>query len=47
MRSQGVGTRADFDEQKKEATKYFDGQLKYNLNPTTTRAISWATTPTT
>ena len=33
MRSQGVGTRADFDEQKKEATKYFDGQLKYNLNP--------------
>ena len=22
-----------FDEQKKEATKYFDGQLKYNLNP--------------
>ena len=33
MRSQGVGSRADFDEQKKEATKYFDGQLKYNLNP--------------
>lgn len=33
MRAQGVGSLADFDEQKKEATKYFDGQLKYNLNP--------------
>ena len=31
--SQGIATRADWDEQKKEATEYYDNQLAYNLNP--------------
>ncbi len=31
--SQGMETRADWDEQKKGATEYFDNQLAYNLNP--------------
>jgi cell wall-associated protease len=31
--SQGIETRADWDEQKKGATEYFDNQLAYNLNP--------------
>lgn len=31
--SQGVESRADWDEQKKGATEYFDNQLAYNLNP--------------
>jgi len=31
--SQGIETRADWDEQKKGATEYFDDQLNYNLNP--------------
>jgi subtilisin family serine protease len=31
--SQGIESRADLEEQKKEATAYFDGQLNYNLNP--------------
>ncbi len=31
--AQGIASRADLEEQKKEATKYFSGQLEYNLNP--------------
>lgn len=31
--SQGIESRSDLEEQKKEATKYFSGQLDYNLNP--------------
>ncbi len=31
--AQGINNRADWEEQKKEATEYFDNQLKYNLNP--------------
>lgn len=33
MIGQGIESRAVLDEQKKEATKYFSGQLDYNLNP--------------
>lgn len=31
--AQGINNRADWEEQKKEATEYFDNQLQYNLNP--------------
>ncbi|MCW5925051.1 MAG: S8 family serine peptidase [Saprospiraceae bacterium] len=30
---QGIASREDLEEQKKEATKYFTNQLEYNLNP--------------
>ncbi|MBK8193097.1 MAG: S8 family serine peptidase [Lewinellaceae bacterium] len=33
VRAQGIANSAELQEQKAEATKYFDGQLKYNLNP--------------
>lgn len=33
MMAQGINSRTDLEEQKKEATKYFSGQLDYNLNP--------------
>ena len=29
----GVASRADLEEQRKQASEYFDGQLAYNLNP--------------
>ena len=29
----GIGSRADLEAQRKEASEYYDGQLKYNLNP--------------
>ena len=29
----GVASRADLEEQRKEASEYYDGQLNYNLNP--------------
>lgn len=33
VRAQGIANSTELQEQKAEATKYFDGQLKYNLNP--------------
>ena len=29
----GISSRADLEEQRKEGSEYFDGQLQYNLNP--------------